>query len=76
MCRSVESLFGEFHFRPSSFPLNFPQSNNITFTTVEEAREYIYNLIKATHSNPSCRTYVTIGDDESYLYDGQPWPEP
>jgi hypothetical protein len=75
LCNAVDSVFGEFHFRPALFPLKFAD-NNIILKDTSDAKVYTNSLIRAMHSNPSCQTLFTYGDDESYKSDGIPWPTP
>ena len=75
LCNSVDSVFGEFHFRPDFFPLTFP-GHNITFENVQDAIHYSKSLIRAMDASLNCQTVLTIGDDESYYMDSVPWPTP
>jgi hypothetical protein len=75
LCRSVDSVFGEFHFNKGRFPTTFAESN-VTFATSGEARSYTNELLQAIALNPTCKTEFSMGDGESYLHDGIPWPLP
>jgi hypothetical protein len=75
MCKSIHSVFGEFHFRREAFPMSFAD-NNLVIPTLQSAKSYVDYLLQAIRTNPSCNTIFTIGDDETHYSDGVPWPTP
>jgi hypothetical protein len=70
LCESVNGVFGEQHFQ--FFPTTY--ENGLTLESGESARTYLSNLLQAISTNFDCKTVFSMGDDESYLHDGIPWP--
>lgn len=75
LCSTVDFLFGEFHYQDLFYPLEFPE-HNFTLKDSTEAREFANNAIRMMQVSRSCITKYDCRDDESYLKDGLPLPEP
>lgn len=75
LCSTVDFLFGEFHYQDFFFPLEFPR-HNFTLHDSNEARQFASAAIEMMETSVHCKTRYDGRDDESYLRDGFPLPEP
>jgi hypothetical protein len=69
----LDFLFGETH--PLFPPFNFP-GQQVPLNTTADALALQEALFLTMKSSRNCATQFFYADDESYLHDGQPLPEP
>ena len=76
LCDNVDLLMGEFHVRQKyMFPIVTPRQG-----VVEEnpgtANDTVNVLHKLLNQSMNCKTVVSPDQDESYLHDPMPFPDP
>lgn len=75
LCNTVDFVFGEFHYQDFFYPLRFPE-HDLVLRDSGEAHQFAQDAVKMMQVSRSCRTRYDGRDDESYLKDGMPLPEP
>jgi len=67
-------VFGEFHSRYA--PITPLEGHRISLETVAELDYYAGALMKVMRASRNCKARFFQSDDETYLHDGQPLPDP
>ena len=75
LCKTVDDVFGEFHYEPFFFPMRRPKQG-ILIKHGKEARDVAKVIRKQFSKSLHCKTTLCIGDDETYLHDPRPLPKP
>jgi hypothetical protein len=73
-CRVFDFVFGEMHGNKKWYPMTLP--NEITLQDGVEGLAYIRSFTRAMVANPTCKTVYVEDDEEAYLHDGIPLPQP
>jgi len=75
LCSTIDYVFGEWHYPAVYYPMKFTE-NNFVLNTPEEAKPFGESMLKMIQTVRFCKTRYETVDDESYLFDGKPLPEP
>jgi FkbM family methyltransferase len=65
LCETVDCITYEFHHSKSEF------RHSISETAMKDVK----SMIQSVEMNPNCITRFMLLDDESYLFDGEPFPK-
>ena len=69
LCQTVDCIFYELHPGQMTFP-----KSTLSLHSKKGASSFIQPIIQIVQNNPNCITRFATTGDESYLYDGMPFP--
>ena len=79
LCNHIDFLMGEFHYSPGNhnyYPINLTSDGKHVLHHRKEGEALAREMLRLVDITDSCKTKISLEDDESYLTDPHGYPKP